>query len=79
MKKYFSNIRTLAALLMAGAAFAACSSDDNSIEQPANPTAPKTYTLTVNASKGDASTRALRSQRHETLGQVGRWRRVVCL
>lgn len=58
MKKCFSNIRTLAALLMAGA-FAACSSDDNSIEQPANPTAPKTYTLTVNASKGDASTRAL--------------------
>lgn len=59
MKKCFSNIRTLAALLMAGAAFAACSSDDNSIEQPANSTAPKTYTLTVNASKGDASTRAL--------------------
>ena len=59
MKKCFSNIRTLAVLLMAGAAFAACSSDDNSIEQPANPTAPKTYTLTVNASKGDASTRAL--------------------
>ena len=58
MKKCFSNIRTLAALLMAGA-FAACSSDDNSIEQPANSTAPKTYTLTVNASKGDASTRAL--------------------
>ena len=59
MKKCFSNIRTLAALLMAGAAFAACSSDDNSIEQSANPTAPKTYTLTINASKGDASTRAL--------------------
>ena len=59
MKKCFSNIRTLAALLMAGAAFGACSSDDNSIEQPANPTASKTYTLTVNASKGDASTRAL--------------------
>ena len=58
MKKCFSNIRTLAALLMAGA-FAACSSDDNSIEQPANPTASKTYTLTVNASKSDASTRAL--------------------
>ena len=60
MKKYFSNIRTLAALLMAGAAFAACSSDDNSIEQPANPTAPKTYTLTVNATKdASAATRAL--------------------
>ena len=61
MKKCFSNIRTLAALLMAGAAFAACSSDDsNIIEQPANPTAPKTYTLTVNATKdASAATRAL--------------------
>ena len=59
MKKYFSNIFALAALLMAGAAFTACSSEDNSIEQPANPTAPKTYTLTVNASNEAASTRAL--------------------
>lgn len=59
MKKYFSNIFALAALLMAGAAFSACSSDDNSIEQPANPSGEKTYTLTVNASKGDAATRAL--------------------
>ena len=60
MKKYFSNIFALAALLMAGAAFTACSSDDNSIEQPANPAGEKTYTLTVNASKGaNASTRAL--------------------
>ena len=46
MKKYFSNIFALAALLMAGAAFTACSSDDNSIEQPANPVGEKTYTLT---------------------------------
>ena len=60
MKKYFSNIRTLAALLMAGAAFAACSSDDsNMIEQPANPAGEKVYTLTINASKGGAATRAL--------------------
>ena len=60
MKKYFSNIRTLAALLMAGAAFAACSSDDsNIIEQPANPSGEKVYTLTINASKGGAATRAL--------------------
>ena len=60
MKKYFSNIFALAALLMAGAAFTACSSDDNSIEQPANPVGEKTYTLTINASKGaNASTRAL--------------------
>lgn len=61
MKKYFSNIFALAALLMAGAAFTACSSDDNSIEQPANPVGEKTYTLTINASKGtNASNRALK-------------------
>ena len=61
MKKYFSNIFALAALLMAGAAFTACSSDDNSIEQPASPVGEKTYTLTINASKGaNASTRALK-------------------
>ena len=54
MKK---NIRTLAALLIASATLAACSSDDNEIQnaQPANPTAPKTYTMTVQASKGDAA------------------------
>ena len=61
MKKYFCNIFALAALLMAGAAFTACSSEDNSIEQPANPVGEKTYTLTINASKGaNASTRALK-------------------
>ena len=60
MKKTFRNIRTLAALLMAGAAFTACSSDDNISEQPANPAGEKVYTLTVNATKGgDAQTRAL--------------------
>ena len=56
--KHFS----LAALLMAGAAFTACSSEDSSvIEQPVNPTEPKTYTLTIQATKGgdDATTRAL--------------------
>ena len=59
MKKTFSNIRTLAALLMAGAAFASCSSDDNIIEQqPATP-GEQVYTLTINASKGDGTTRAL--------------------
>ena len=58
MKK---DIRTLAALLMAGAAFAACSSNDDNIienQQPANP-GEQVYTLTINASKGDATTRAL--------------------
>ena len=62
MKKMVSNIKTLAALLMAGAAFAACSGSDDSIaeQQPENPTAPKTYTMTVQVTKGDAAaTRAL--------------------
>ena len=60
MKKTFRNIRTLAALLMAGAAFTACSSDDNISEQPANPAGEKVYTLTVNATKDvSATTRAL--------------------
>ena len=56
-----SNIKTLAALLMVGVAFAACSSSDDSIiEQPVNPTEPKTYTMTIRASKGDdATTRGL--------------------
>ena len=56
-KSMISSIKTLAALLMAGAAFAACSSSDDSIiEQPVNPTEPKTYTMTIRASKGDDTT-----------------------
>ena len=60
MKKFLTDIRTVAALLMASATFVACSSDDNIIEeQPVQPTG-QVYTLTVNASKGgDATTRAL--------------------
>ena len=60
MKKTFNNFRTLAALLMAGAAFAACSSDDNIIEnqQPAT-SGEQVYTLTINATNGDGTTRAL--------------------
>ena len=56
MKK---DIRTLAALLMAGAAFTACSDKDEFIsEQPVNPT-PK-YSMTVQASMGEeAETRGL--------------------
>ena len=53
---------SLAALLIASATLAACSnSDDNIIEeQPVNPTAPKTYTMIVQATKGDdAATRGL--------------------
>ena len=61
MKKFITDIKTLAALLMAGAAFTACSSDDNIIEQPQNPTEPKVYTLVIKASKGtDTTTRALK-------------------
>lgn len=58
-----SSIKTLAALLMVGVAFAACSSSDDSIiEQPVNPTEPKTYTMTIQASKttgDDVQTRGL--------------------
>ena len=56
LKKFMTDIRTLAALLMAGAAFTACSSsdDDSIIEQPVNP-AEQTYTMTVTASKGKDS------------------------
>ena len=60
MKKIINDIKTFAALLMAGAAFTACSSDDNITgEQPAA-LSQQTYTMTVNATKGDdAATRAL--------------------
>ena len=60
--KIATNIKTLAALLMAGAAFTACSSSSDEIidKQPENPTAPKVYTMVIKASKGgDATTRAL--------------------
>lgn len=50
---------SLAALLMAGAAFAACSSYDNAIEQPASHAAEQVYTLTIKATNGGASTRGL--------------------
>ncbi|MBO5592921.1 MAG: hypothetical protein J5913_08155 [Prevotella sp.] len=63
MKKIMTNIKTLAALLMAGAALTACSSEDNFMnDQPANPTEPKTYTMTIQASKttgDDLQTRGL--------------------
>lgn len=63
MKKIMTNIKTLAALLIASATFAACSSDDNVLEeQPTNPTEPQVYTMTIEATKstGDAvTTRAL--------------------
>ena len=47
---------SLAALLIASVTFVACSSDDESIEQPTN----GKYTMTIQATKGsDATTRAL--------------------
>ena len=61
MKNIKTTIHALAALLVAGAAFAACSGGDNIVEeQPASP-AQHTYTLTVEATKGGdaATTRAL--------------------
>ncbi len=70
MKKILSNIYTLAALLMAGAAFTACSSDDNIIEQPQNPTEPQVYTMVIKASKGgDTTTRALQPGYDDGLGK----------
>lgn len=62
MKKTFANIRTLAALLIASAALAACSNDDGIVDnaQPAQQQAPQVYTLTLQAGKADnAQTRAL--------------------
>ena len=65
MKEY---IRTVAALMIAGAAMTACSSDDALMEeQPVNPTEPKTYTMTVQATKstGDnMETRGLKLDGH---------------
>ena len=47
----------LTVLIITLAALTACSSDNEVLnDQPVNPTAPKTYTMTVQASKGDAST-----------------------
>ncbi len=55
-----SNIKTLAALLMAGAAMTACSNnDENILEEVSQPNQPKVYTMTVDATKGDNGTRGL--------------------
>ena len=58
MKKILSSTKMLAALLMAGAAFTACSETDNAvIDQPA---AARTYKMTVDATMGEgAQTRGL--------------------
>ena len=60
MQKFITDIKSLATLLMAGAAFAACSNEDNMIG--GQPASQQTYTMTIEASKGggsDATTRAL--------------------
>ena len=62
MKKYMKAFRTLTVLIIALAALTACSSDNEVLnDQPiVNPTAPKTYTMIVQATKGDdATTRGL--------------------
>ena len=57
MKICKTKFRTLTVLIIALAALTACSSDNEILnDQPVNPTAPKTYTMTIQASKGDAST-----------------------
>ena len=50
--KHFS----LGALMIVSAALTACTSEDNIVnDQPVNPTAPKTYTMTIQATKGGAA------------------------
>lgn len=65
LTKFKKYIISLAALLIAVIAMTACSSGDTIIEEPINepivkPDTPKTYTMTINATKeGAATTRAL--------------------
>ena len=49
MKKYMKAFRTLTVLIITLAALTACSSDSEVLnDQPVvNPTAPKTYTMTI--------------------------------
>jgi len=56
--KMKTNILTLAALLLAGAAVVSCSKGDEMSTPEAVPASAKTYTMTVEANKGDV-TRAL--------------------
>ena len=58
MKKYKAYIKTLAALVMTGAAMTACSDKDlmaNEDQQSVSPT--NHYTMTVNATIGDNGTK----------------------
>ena len=61
-KKIMTYFRTMSVAFLASATLAACSSSDDSIidEQPVvTPTAPTTYSMTVQATKGDETTRGL--------------------
>lgn len=60
MNKYLSNILMLAVLLLTGIALTSCTHSDDSVPEP-EPFGPKTYTLTIKASKSPdtALTRAL--------------------
>lgn len=65
--KEFKNFCLAAAILVAGASLASCSSSDDSIIENQQPTNGK-YTMTINASKGDgATTRALEPGENHTL------------
>lgn len=58
--RLLTDIKTLAALLMAGAACTACSSDDNITGEKPTANSQYTYSMTVSALKGgDTATRAL--------------------
>ncbi|MBO4718763.1 MAG: hypothetical protein J5658_02710 [Prevotella sp.] len=60
MKRYLNYIRIFSVLLITGAVLSACSDSDDIVkEEPQQPTGPKTYTMTVQASKGGEGTRAL--------------------
>ena len=50
MNKYLSNILMLVVLLLAGTALTSCTHSDDPIPEP-EPSGPKTYTLTIKASK----------------------------
>ena len=62
IKKIMTYFRTMSVAFLASATLAACSSSDDSIidEQPVvTPTAPTAYSMTVQATKGDGTTRGL--------------------
>ncbi len=75
MKKFITAVRTLAVVMTAGAAFAACSGSDDDIEQAVEPATAgnQVYTMTVEATKGgsQAMTRALTESEGSLLATWG--------